>query len=77
MALRYNANLEVQYPEGTMLGQVSDVTRLALKSVWSEKTYSPGQLIVDLDDPAGEVMFVLEGSARVANFSEKGREVSF
>lgn len=77
MVLRYNANLEVQYPEDTLLGQVSEQTRHALEAVWSERTYSSGQLILDVEDPAGDVLFLLQGAARVANFSAKGREVSF
>lgn len=77
MPLRYNANLEVQYPEDTLLGQISDAARAALKAAWTERTYHAGQTMLDADDPAGDVMFLLEGAARVANFSEKGREVSF
>ncbi|WP_112320880.1 Crp/Fnr family transcriptional regulator [Oceanibium sediminis] len=77
MALRYNANLQVQYPEDTLLGQVSEQTRNALESCWKERTYSSGQLILDAEAPAGDVLFLLQGAARVANFSAKGREVSF
>lgn len=77
MALRYNANLEVQYPEDTLLGQISDATRDALKVAWSEKRYDGGQLILDVEDPSKDVLVLLEGAVRVANFSEKGREVSF
>ncbi|NNU79070.1 Crp/Fnr family transcriptional regulator [Halovulum dunhuangense] len=77
MALRYNANLEVQYPEHTMLGQIGDSAKAALRARWSERSFNPGQVILDAEDPAGEVLFLLQGSARVANFSAKGREVSF
>lgn len=77
MALRYNANLEVQYPDETLLGQVSDATRASLRKVWNEKSYTSGQLILDAEDPGSDVLFLLQGSARVANFSAKGREVSF
>jgi len=77
MALRYNANLEVQYPDNTVLGQVGDTTRTALKAAWNEKKFEGGQLILDAEDPSVDVLVLLEGSVRVANFSEKGREVSF
>lgn len=77
MALRYNANLEAQYPEDTLLGQVTDATRQALKSRWVERRYESGQLILDVNDPSEDVLVLLEGAARVANFSAKGREVSF
>lgn len=77
MALKYNANLEVQYPEHTLLGQVTDSTKSALKSVWTEKMYDSSQLIIDAEDSGKDVLFLLQGSARVANISAKGREVSF
>lgn len=77
MVLRYNSNLEAQYSADTLLGQVPEEVRAALKRAWTEKVYNAGQMIIDVDDPAKEVMFMLEGAARVANFSEKGREVSF
>ncbi|MEM7614944.1 MAG: Crp/Fnr family transcriptional regulator, partial [Pseudomonadota bacterium] len=35
------------------------------------------QLILDVEDPGGDVLLLLQGSARAANFSSKGREVSF
>ena len=77
MALRYNANLEAQYPEDTLLGQISDATRAALKARWVERRYEGGKMILDVNDPSEEVLVLLEGSVRVANFSAKGREVSF
>ena len=77
MALRYNANLEVQYPEETLLGQIEDDTRAALKSAWTERKFEGGQMILDREDPSEEVLVLLEGAVRVANYSEKGREVSF
>lgn len=77
MALKYNANLEVQYPSGTLLGEVSDATRQALKAAWVERKYDPGQLILGYEDTSGDVLILLEGAVRVANYSEKGREVSF
>ncbi len=77
MALKYNANLEVQYPEKTILGRISDTSRAAMREVWTEKTFAPGQLILDAEDEGGEVLILLQGAARAANFSSKGREVSF
>lgn len=69
MALRYNANLEVQYPEETLLGQLSDAARADLKVRWNERTYESGQMILDVEDTPGEVMILLQGAVRVANFS--------
>ena len=77
MALKYGLNLEVQYPAATILGQVSDETRRALREIWSEKIYSDGQIIFDADDQSDEMLFLLEGRVRIANYSSKGREVSF
>jgi len=77
MALKYNANLEVQYPEETLLGQLSDVARADLKARWNERTYESGQMILDVEDAPGDVMILLQGAVRVANFSARGREVSF
>lgn len=77
MALQYNANLEVQYSPETLLGQVDRDTLSLLKSVWSEARYESGQLILDAEDGTNDVLFLLEGKVRVANFSAKGREVSF
>lgn len=77
MALKYNANLEVQYPQQTLLGEVDADTRTALESVWNEKQYRSGQIILDAEETSIEVLFLLEGAVRVANFSDKGREVSF
>ena len=34
-------------------------------------------MILDVNDPSEDVLVLLEGAARVANFSAKGREVSF
>lgn len=77
MALKYNANLEVQYPGGTFLGDVDAATRVALERIWTVNFYGAGQVILSAEDTSHEVLFLLEGSVRVANFSDKGREVSF
>jgi CRP/FNR family transcriptional regulator, cyclic AMP receptor protein len=77
MALRYNANLEVQYPEKSLLGQVSAPTRKAFENAWTEYRYSPGKLILDTEEESNDVIILLEGSVRVASFSARGREVSF
>lgn len=77
MALKYNANLEVQYPSGTLLGDVDAATRVALERIWTVNFYGAGQVILSAEDTSNEVLFLLEGSVRVANFSDKGREVSF
>ncbi len=77
MALKYDFNLEVRYPPETILGQISDETRQALLAAWSEKAYAGGQIILDADDEGDDMLFLLEGGVRIANFSSKGREVSF
>ena len=77
MALKYNANLEVQFPAGSLLGQVGPATRKALREAWKEYRYSPGKLILDAEEESNDVIILLEGSVRVASFSAKGREVSF
>ncbi len=77
MALKYNANLEVQFSPDTLLGQVEKDTLEALKSTWTDARYETGQLILDAEEGSSDVLFLLEGSVRVANFSAKGREVSF
>lgn len=77
MARRYNANLEVQYPETSLLGQIGEATRKALKDVWRENRYEAGQIILGAEESSRDVLFLLEGAVRVANFSAKGREVSF
>ncbi len=77
MALRYNANLEVQYPQGTLLGDVGPETRDALRRAWRETNVPAGRMILDAEEPSDDVLFLLEGSVRVANFTAKGREVAF
>ncbi|MSU90648.1 cyclic nucleotide-binding domain-containing protein [Rhodobacteraceae bacterium 2CG4] len=77
MVLRYNANLEVQYPAQTLMGQLGDAARDDLKARWTERAYESGQMILDVEDTAAEVMILLQGAVRVANFSSRGREVSF
>ncbi len=77
MALKYNANLEVQYPEDTLLGQLQPASRTALEKAWTVTRYSSGQIVLDAEETSLDVLFLLEGAVRVANFSAKGREVSF
>lgn len=77
MALKYNANLEVQYPEDTLLGEIDPATRTAVESIWTVTKYRAGQTILGAEETTLDVLFLLEGSVRVANFSDKGREVSF
>ncbi len=77
MALKYNANLEVQYPGGTLLGDIDAATRTALEGIWTVNQYRAGQVILGAEETTLDVLFLLEGGVRVANFSDKGREVSF
>ncbi|QHQ36620.1 Crp/Fnr family transcriptional regulator [Algicella marina] len=75
--VRYNGNLEVQYPEDTLLGQLEPATRTALEKVWTVTRYGSGQVVLDHEEDSFDVLFLLEGAVRVHNFSAKGREVSF
>ena len=77
MALKYNANLEVQYPKDTLLGDIDPATREAIEGIWTITKYRSGQVILGAEETSIDVLFLLEGSVRVANFSDKGREVSF
>ncbi len=77
MALRYNANLEVQYPEETFLGQLTGETRSTIEAAWSISRYAPGQIVLSAEETTLDVLILLEGAVRVANYSDKGREVAF
>jgi CRP-like cAMP-binding protein len=77
MVPKYNRNLEVQYPDGTLLGDVEPSTREALKREWREVSVPSGRMILDAEDDSHDVLLLLQGSVRVANFTSKGREVAF
>lgn len=47
--------------------------RVAGAAAW--RSYGPGGLILDLDDPSGDVWFVLEGTVRIQVRTPAGREV--
>ncbi len=74
---RYNGNLEIQYAASTFLGGLSPASRSLLKTLWTERAFDQGRMILSHEDDSAEVMFLLRGAARVANFSGRGREVSF
>ncbi|HWT09073.1 MAG TPA: Crp/Fnr family transcriptional regulator [Roseomonas sp.] len=58
-----------------VLREASDETlrRAAAQAVW--RSYGPGGLVLDLDDPSGDVWFVLEGTVRIQVRTPSGREV--
>ncbi|MEO3475628.1 Crp/Fnr family transcriptional regulator [Roseomonas sp. CAU 1739] len=47
--------------------------RAAARSVWRD--YAAGAMILDLDDPSGDVWFVIEGSVRIQVRTPAGRDV--
>jgi CRP-like cAMP-binding protein len=47
--------------------------RLAAVAAW--RSYDPGGMILDLDDPSGDVWFVVEGMVRIQVRTPAGREV--
>ncbi|GGJ01817.1 Crp/Fnr family transcriptional regulator [Neoroseomonas lacus] len=47
--------------------------RVAAAAAW--RSYGPGGMILDLDDPSGDVWFVLEGVVRIQVRTPSGREV--
>lgn len=58
-----------------VLREASEETlrRAAALAAW--RSYGPGGLVLDLDDPSGDVWFVLEGSVRIQVRTPVGREV--
>lgn len=64
------------FPENTLLGQVPRSAYSVLAEKWSVTEYKKGQMIMGDEDTNSDVCFLLAGSARVALFTEFGREVS-
>ncbi len=65
------------FPEGSLLGQISRSAFCFLAERWSVTEYEKGQTIMSNEDTNSDICFLLTGSARVAIFTESGREVSF
>ncbi len=65
------------FPEDSLLGQVPRRTIEVLTERWSVTEYTKGQMIMGSEDTTSDICFLLTGSARVAVFTESGRQVSF
>lgn len=65
------------FPKDSLLGQVPPRAIDILSQRWSVKEYSKGQMIMGSEDTTSDICFLLTGSARVAVFTESGRQVSF
>ncbi|MEM1264388.1 MAG: Crp/Fnr family transcriptional regulator [Pseudomonadota bacterium] len=73
----YDGNLNPIYPEHTFLGQISPETKAELERLWTPTRYSAKQIVLSTEETSLDVLFLLEGDVRVANYSPKGREVLF
>jgi len=60
----------------TLLADLPDeeIARLTKECVW--KRYAPHEQIIDRHSEARDIFFIVEGGARVANFSLSGREIT-
>lgn len=65
------------FPKETLLGQIPRSAFTVLAEKWSVTEYEKGQTIMGDEDTNSDICFLLTGSARVAIFTESGREVSF
>lgn len=52
----------------------SELAELSKSCVW--KRYAPHEQIIDRQSDSRDIFFIVEGSARVANFSLSGREIT-
>ena len=64
------------YPKGTILHDVGASGLDALDKVWSVTEFSKGQMLLQAEETNTDIWFLLSGLARVAVFTESGREVS-
>lgn len=64
------------FPSNSLLGGLSRSALASLDRNWSVADFDKGQTIMSEDDTNSDVCFLLAGSARVAIFTEGGREVS-
>lgn len=65
------------FPKSSLLGQVNRRALFELDQVWTVSEFKKGQTIMSAEEQKSDVCFLLAGSARVAVFTENGREVSF
>lgn len=64
------------YPKGSILHEVGPKGLDALDQVWTVGEFSKGQMLLQAEETNTDVWFLLSGLARVAVFTETGREVS-
>ena len=60
-----------------LIGNLAPEALVRLERQCRWKRYAPNEQIIDRDDDNRDVLFVVEGSVRVVNFSLSGREVSY
>lgn len=60
-----------------LLSELPPERRAALEAACQWRRYDPQEVIIDRDSDSQEVFFVVEGRARVVNYSASGREISF
>lgn len=65
------------FPAGSTLQRCGPAGVAALRSRWTEASYTPRSVIVSESDTDDDVFFVLEGVARAATFTDNGREVLY
>ena len=65
------------FPENTLLGQIPRAAFGALAEKWTVSEYQNGQTIMGDEETNSDICFLLTGKARVAVFTESGRQVSF
>ena len=66
----------VAYPKGKILHEVGAAGLEALDRVWTVGEFRKGRMIMQAEETGTDVCFLLSGLARVAVFTEAGREVS-
>lgn len=56
---------------------LSPESRVCLARACSPRSFAARQVICDLDSPERDVMFIVEGTVTVSNYSRSGREIAF
>lgn len=68
---------ELTFPQSSLLGAINQNSWDALSSVWTVKSYQPGQFLISAEDTGKDLFFVLRGAAKATIYTPNGREVSF
>lgn len=66
----------VAYPKGTILHDVGIAGLDTLDNVWKAGEFAKGRMLMQAEETNTDIWFLLSGLARVAVFTEAGREVS-